>query len=167
MLVTERIRGPLVVRVEAPPGAKIAWFTAQGSFRTHLHEAARNTRNLIAYAVDHPGQFQEIYRAEVPPDTEHWHYNAYREVRLRRPAERVYVRYVGDPAVNNFRIYAHCVDDGRPSAMPVRITHTWLEDGDRKTKSVTLEQPGPYEIVTGAEPVDESIEIAVPSHQRR
>ena len=25
----------------------------------------------------------------------------------------VYVGYVGDPALNNFRIYAHCLDDGR------------------------------------------------------
>jgi hypothetical protein len=113
--------------------------------------------------VDKPEGFAEIYRANVPTDTEHWHYNAYREVRLPSPAERLYVQYVGDPAVNNFHIYAHCLDRARQSASPVRITHVWSEKGQRKSKSVTLAQPGPYEINTGEEPVNESVEIAVPS----
>ncbi len=160
---TQRIRGPLVARVEAPPGTKIAWFSAGAGFRTHFHEAARKTRNTIAYAVDEPSDFREIYRAEVPTDTEHWHYNAHREIRLREPAERIYVRYVGDPAINNFRIYAHVTDSGRGSDRPVAITHVWSENGIRKEKTVALDRPGSYEVVTGAEPVDESIEISVPS----
>ena len=121
---TARIRGPVVVKVQAPPGAKIAWFTAEGSFATHQGAAARDTRNTIAYAVGELKEFREIYRAEVPPDTQHWHYNAHREIKLERAAEQVYVRYVGEPALNNFHIYAHCLDDARPSARPVRITHT-------------------------------------------
>jgi hypothetical protein len=160
---THRIRGPLVAKVEAPPGTRIAWFNAGASFRTHLHEAARKTRNTFAYAVDEPRDFQEIYRADVPTDTEHWHYNAHREIRLREPAERVYVRYVGDPAINNFRIHAHVIDGGRRSDRPVLVTHVWSEKGIRKEKTVTLDRPGSYEVVTGAEPVDESIEISVPS----
>jgi hypothetical protein len=160
---TERIHGPLVVRVDALPHARIAWFSAEGSFRTHLHAAAARTRNTIAYAADKPQDFQEVYRAEVPTDTEHWHYNAQREVRLANPAERVYVRYVGDPALNNFHIYAHCVDQQRPSATPVRITHTWKENGQAKSQTVTLSKPGPYRIITGDDPVDDSIEMALPS----
>jgi hypothetical protein len=164
---TERILGTAIVKVEAPPGTKIAWFSAEGSFRTHLHEAAAGDRNAIAYAVDRPEGFREIYRAAVPTDTEHWHYNARREVRLDEPARLVYVRYTGDPALNNFHIYAHCVDDGRRSAQPVVVTHAWRDRGGRKTKSVTLAAPGPYEIVTQGEPADESIEIAVPSDAGR
>ncbi len=160
---TARIRGPVVVRVDPPPAAQIVWFCAAGSFRTHLHEAASNTRNTIEYAVDRPEHFTEIYRAAVPTDTEHWHYNAYREVRLDRPARRLFVRYVGDPALNNFRIYAHCLDDGRRSTRPVFITHTWRENGETKKKVVSLSGPGTYEVVTEDEPENVSVEIAVPS----
>ncbi len=163
---TARIRGAAVVKVEPPPGAKIAWFSAQGSFATHQRQAARNTRNTISYAVDEPRDFREIYRAAVPTDTEHWHCNAHREVKLDRPAQRLFVRYVGDPALNNFHIYAHCLDDARRSARPVTVTHTWREGQAQRSKTVTLARPGPYEIAVGPEPVNESVELAVPSDGR-
>lgn len=163
---TARIRGPVVVKVQAPPRAKIAWLLAAGSFRTHQLQAARGTRNSIAYAVGRPEDFQQIYRAEVPTDTQHWHCNGYGEVRLKEPAGRLYVRYVGDPAINNFRIHAHCLEDGRRSAAAVRITHVWRENGRRRSKTVTLGSPGDYEIVAENEPTDESIELAVSSDVR-
>ena len=160
---TARIRGSFIVKVPAPPGAKIAWVSAGGSFRTYQGPAAKKTRNSIAIAVDELKNFREIYRARIPIDQDHWHYNADREVRLKKPARMVYLRYVGDPAVNNIRIYAHCVDDRPRSRKPVVITHVWTEAGARKSKSVRLKGPGGYEIVTAANPVDESIEIAVRS----
>ena len=160
---TDRIHGPAIVKVQAPPGTKITWLTAEGAFATHQGAAARNTRNTISYAVDKPEDFREIYRAAVPTDTAHWHTNAHREIRLDRPAERVYVRYVGDPALNNFHLYAHCLDDGRASARPVTITHRWREPGGAQSQAVTLSHAGTYEITTGDEPVCESIEMAVSS----
>jgi hypothetical protein len=160
---TSRIRGSAVVKVEAPPGAKIAWFAAEGAFATHQREAARNTRNTMAYAVDEPKDFREIYRADVPTDTSHWHSNAHREIRLDKPAQTLYVDYVGDPALNNFHVYAHCLDGGRASAQPVTITHVWREPSGVKSQTVALQQPGSYEITTEEEPVSESIAIAVPS----
>ncbi|HOD80041.1 MAG: hypothetical protein BWX88_03350 [Planctomycetes bacterium ADurb.Bin126] len=163
---TARICGAAVVKVEPPPGATIAWFSAQGSFATHQRQAARNTRNTIGYAVDEPRDFREIYRAAVPTDTEHWHCNAHREVKLDRPARRLFVRYVGDPALNNFHIYAHCLDDARRSARPVTVTHAWREGQVRRSKTVTLDRPGPYEIAVGSEPVNESIELTLPSDGR-
>jgi len=163
---TARIRGELVVKVEAPPGTTIAWFSASGSFRTHLHQAARRTRNLIQYAVNQPDGFQEIYRAQVPTDTEHWHYNAAREIRLDQPVERLFIRYVGDPALNNFRIYAHCVEQRPRPSGPVRITHVWKENGSRRSKQITLTGPASYIVTTGAEPENERIEISVPSRRR-
>ena len=57
----------------------------------------------------------------------------------------------------------HCVDDGRPSAKPVTITHVWREPSGPKAQTVTLAQPGPYEIVADDEPTCESIEIRVPN----
>jgi hypothetical protein len=163
---TDRFRGSAVVKVEAPPGTKIAWFTAEGAFATHQGKSASNTRNTIAYAVGEPKDFQEVYRADVPTDTSHWHCNGHREVRLEKPAERVFVRYVGDPALNNFHIYAHCVDGGRVSAQPVTITHRWREAGKPKSQTVIVKQPGSYEITTDSAPECESIEIGVPSDKR-
>jgi hypothetical protein len=160
---TDRIHGVAVVKLQAPPGTKIAWLTAAGAFATHQLAAARNTRNTISYAVDRPEAFHEIDRADVPADTAHWHTNAYREIRLDRPAERVYVRYAGDPALNNFHLYAHCLDDGRASARPVTITHRWCQSDGPRSCTVTFAQPAAYEVDMDAEPVFESIEIAVPS----
>ncbi|MCL4205024.1 MAG: hypothetical protein KJ000_21290 [Pirellulaceae bacterium] len=160
---TARIRGAVTVKVEPPPGSRIAWFAAGASFRTHLHQAARNNKNSIAYGLAPDGDFFEIYRADVPTDTEHWHYNACREVRLEDPANAVYVRYVGDPALNNVQIHAHCLDDYRRSDSPVVITHAWTEGDASRTATVRLQEPGEYEVMAGAEPRNDWIEIAVPS----
>jgi hypothetical protein len=45
----------------------------------------------------------------------------------------------------------------------VTITLEWRESGVRKSQTVALDRPGPYEITTDGEPVCESIELAVPS----
>ena len=160
---TGRIRGEVIAKVTPPPGSQIAWFTAEGSFRTHQQKAATQTQNTIGYAVGTPRDFVEIYRSEMPTDMGHWHYNAAREVQLDEPVDRLFVRYIGDPAVNNFKIYAHCVDKALKSASPVVITHTWTENGAERTHRVELPGTGAYEIVAGTDPVDKSIEIAVPS----
>ena len=160
---TGRIRGEVIAKVTPPPGTRIAWFTAEGSFRTHQQEAARQTRNTIGYATETPQAFKEIYHSDIPGDMGHWHTNAAREVRLDEPAKALFVRYFGNPAVNNFRIHAHCVDDRPRPSSPMVITHTWDENGVEKTQRVEVEGPGEYEIVAADEPVDKSIEIAVPS----
>jgi hypothetical protein len=149
------------------PETRIAWFSAEGSFATHQGEAARRTRNSISYAVDQPRNFLSLYQAAVPPDTAHWHCNARREVKLEKPVHRLFVRYVGDPALNNFNIYAHCLDDGRPSTRPVTITHTWREQGQEKSYQAALRQPAFYEVVTEGEPENQSIEMRVPSDSGR
>lgn len=163
---TQRVRGPFVAKIDAAPGTRIVWFTAGANFRTHLHGAARKTRNAIAYAQDKLEEFRDVFRAEVPTDTEHWHSNADREVKLERPARTVYVRYHGEPALNNFRLYAHCVDDVPRTGSPVTITHVWKERGERRARTVEMKRPGSYEIVAESDPVDESIEMSVPSDVR-
>jgi CubicO group peptidase (beta-lactamase class C family) len=86
-----------------------------------------------------------------------------REVKLPQTAREIFVRYAGEPALNNIRIYAHCLEERpRPSA-PLNVTHGWTENGERKSKQVHIEGPGEYEIEAAAEPVDEFIEMAVPS----
>jgi len=161
---TSRIRGEFGAKLPAPPRTRIAWFSAGASFQTHQGEAAKNTRNTIAYAIDEPKDFQEIYRANVPTDQSHWHYNVDREIKLERPASAIFIRYVGDPALNNIRLYAHCLDDARAAVSePLLITHRWTENGISKIKQVGLTGQGEYELVTAAEPVNESIELAVPN----
>jgi hypothetical protein len=161
-----RARGPFVARVDAPPGMKIAWFSGGGNFATHQGDGATQTKNTMAWAANEPSGFKEFYRAEVPAGQSHWHYNADVEVRLDAPARTVFLRYVGDPGVNNLRIYAHCVEDAPRAGGPVTIRHAWTEKGRPKTASVTLERPGPYEVVAEDDPVDDWIELAVPSSRR-
>ncbi|MGD0088821.1 MAG: hypothetical protein ABSE73_02770 [Planctomycetota bacterium] len=161
---TARAQGPFVVKLQAPPGAKIAWFSGGGNFTAHQGAAAPNTRNSMACAVEESKDvFKDFYKAEIPAGQNHWHYNADVEVRLERPTKTVFVRYTGDPGVNNLRLYAHCVDDHPSASRPVAITHAWTENGVPKTKQVILEKPGAYEVVAEAEPTDEYLEIAVPS----
>lgn len=162
---TARAKGPFIVKVQAPPRLKIAWLSAGGSFNTHQGQEARKTRNAIAYALDEPKEFRTIYEADVPADQDHWHYNVDREVKLAAPVRTVYLRYVGDPGVNNLRIYAHCMDDQPRIGSPVVITHRWTESGALKTREVRLDKPGSYEVTTVGEPVDESIELAISSRK--
>ncbi|HVE40506.1 MAG TPA: hypothetical protein VNM14_11490 [Planctomycetota bacterium] len=163
---TSRAQGPFVAKVAAPPGMKIAWFSGGGNFTTHQGDGAPKTKNTMEWAADAPSGFKEFYRAEVPAGQNHWHYNADVEVKLDAPAKTVFLRYVGDPGVNNLRIFAHCVEDAPPHSSPVRITHAWKEKGQLKTKAVTLEKPGPYEVTTEDEPADEYVELAVPTSRR-
>src|SRR5262249_26558353 len=51
---TARAKGPFVVQVQAPPGTRIAWLSAGGSFNTHQGAAAARTRNSIAWAAGAP-----------------------------------------------------------------------------------------------------------------
>ena len=162
---TSRVRGVFVAKASAPPGTTIAWFSAGASFAANTG-AQNQTRNAISYAPGEPRAFVEIYRAAVPSDQSHWHYNVDREVKLPEPARELFVRYLGEPALNNIRIDAHCLDDRPRAPAPLLITHAWSEDGVRHTRQVRLEQPGDYEVEAGADPADEFIEMAVPSGTR-
>ena len=158
---TARIRGTITVQVTPPPGTRIAWFAATGQFVTHQRASAAQTRNRMEYAVGDAGRFETIYVAEVPTYTQHWHYNAAREVVLDAPADVLYVRYTGDPALNNFAIYAHCLSTRPCLTLPLEVTHCWTEDGVPKQSHVTLSQPGGYEVMVSGEPVNDSVEMAV------
>ena len=163
---TSKIIGEVTARLSAPPGTRIAWFTATGQFRTHFHAAASRNRNSIAYSADGTEAFRTIYQADVPTYTDHWHYNAAREVRLDQPAATLYVRYLGDPALNNFAIYAHCIDERLSGSSAVEVTHVWRENDKRVSKKVALDSPGEYVVETSSEPINDSIQISVPSSRR-
>jgi hypothetical protein len=161
--ISSRARGSFTAKVDAPPGMKIAWFSGGGCFTAHQGAAAPRTANAMAWSMDREGPFTEFYRADVPAGQSHWHYNADVEVKLSAPAKTVFLRYTGDPGVNNLRIYAHCLADTPRRRSPVEITHAWREGTQRKTKTVRLEEPGSYEITAGDDPVDEYVELKIPS----
>lgn len=159
---TSRIRGDAVLRLAAPEGMKIAWFSAGATFRTHQAENAKNTNNRIAYAVGRPQQFKEIYRASVPAWVNHWRYNWDADVVLDQPAKQVYVKYTADPALNTMRACLHLLAD-RPMDNAVRVVHGYRIGGKLHRKEIDLAAPAAYAIRCDDEPENVFIEIGVPS----
>ena len=157
---TSRVRGSFVMKVPAPARSKIAWFSAGASFAAALGPGNK-TRNAIEYAVGEPANFRTVYRDPIPADQGHWHYNVDREVKLTTPARELFVRYVGDPALNNVRIYAHCLEDRPPTALPISVTHVWTENGVPRSRQVEVLKDGEYQIEAGSNAVDESIAMAI------
>lgn len=160
---TARIRGSVTVQVKAPPRTKIAWFTATGQFKTYQRKRAAETRNHMAYTTDRNEEFKTVYEADVPSYTNHWHYNAAREVMLEEPSDQLFVRYTGNPALNNFAIYAHCLPDHSPVRPPLEVTHQWTENGQQKQARATLQEDRSYKIETHGEPVNQSVRLFVKS----
>lgn len=157
-----RIRGDVILEIEAPPGTTIDWFTAGACFRTDQNQAAKNTDNRIAYAVDEPENFTEIYRADVPTWVNHWRYQWDQDVRLGGPATTAYVKYSGKPAVNVLRATVHLKPEKTPRKA-VQITHAYRVDGGLIEKVVEMHQPGDYTIDIDGDPENVYIRMAVPS----
>jgi hypothetical protein len=152
--------------VTAPPGAKIAWLGVDASFQTHQGVDAAKTRNSIAYATTLEGPFTEVYRASMPTDVNHWHTHAYHEIRLPEPTREALIQFHGDPGLNAFTIYAHCIDDLPIRRPAMTVTHAWREAAQRKTQTVRLDGVSPYAIEIPVDATDvenESIELAVPN----
>jgi hypothetical protein len=159
---TARIRGDVILKLEAPEGTTIDWFTAGACFRTHQNQGAKETDNRIAYAVDEPTHFREVYKADVPTWVNHWRYQWDEDVRLEGPARIVYVKYTGKPAVNVLRATVHLEPDKTPEKA-VRITHAYKIGDELVEKIVEMQEPGGYTIDVDGEPEDVFIRMAVPS----
>lgn len=159
---TSRIRGDAVLRLAAPDGMKIAWFSAGATFRTHQGEYAKNTNNRIAYAVGRPEGFKEIYRASAPTWVNHWRYNWDTDVVLDEPASKVYVKYTGDPGLNTMRACLHLLAH-KPMGKVVRVVHGYRIGDELHRKEIDLAGPTGYTIECDDEPENVFIEIGVPS----
>ena len=109
---------------------------------------------------DRQGRVNSVAR---PTPQSHWHYNVDREVKLDQPAAAVYVQYEAAPALNGYRLFAHCLDDQPRPATPLTVKHAWTEAGTPKEHSQTLDEAGGYVIQAGADPVNTLIELSVPS----
>jgi len=162
---TSRIRGDAIVRLTAPAGMKIAWFSVGATFRTHQGEQAKQTDNRIAYAVGEPRDFREIYRSSVPTWANHWRYNWDQDVQLDEPAETVYVKFHGNPGLNVMRACLHLL----PKTMPqtnVEIIHSYEIGGRTYQETVDLAQPAGYIVRCDGEPNDIAVTVRVPSDEK-
>jgi len=159
---TSRIRGDAVMRLSAPEGMKIAWFSTGATFRTYQGEQAKETDNRIAYSVGQPTNFKEIYKSSVPTWVNHWRYNWDEEVILDIPAEQVYVKFTGNPGLNTIRACLHLLPKNTPTSN-VRIEHGYKISGQLHNEVVALDRPGSYSIDCESEPENVFIKISVPS----
>jgi hypothetical protein len=159
---TCRIRGEATLRLAAPAGLKIAWFSVGATFRTDQGEQAVKTNNHIAYAVGEPRDFKEIYRSSVPTWVNHWRYNWDTDIRLDRPAEVVYVRFHGDPGLNAMRACLHLLPKEPPTTR-VQVTHEYAIDGRSYSRTQNLDGPAAYTIDCDGDPENVSVTIAVRS----
>ena len=154
---TGRIQGDVVLKLIPPGGTKISWFSVGATFSTIQGKGATQTANAIAYAVDvRPGEsmrFKEVYKAKVPTWAGHWRYNHDTDVKLDKPAEAVYVKFTGKPAVNAIRACLHVTPPTKHDPA-VRITHGYKLDGKMTEKAVELSKPGEYSIDCKGEKVE-------------
>jgi hypothetical protein len=160
---TSRIRGEVIMGLNAPEGMKIAWFTAGATFRTYQGEQAKNTDNRIAYSVCRPEDFKEIYKSSVPTWVNHWRYNWDTDVILKEPAEKVYVKFTGNPGLNTIRACLHLLAKN-PTKNNITIEHGYKIDGQLQIRAVELDRPGSYSVDCESEPENIFIRISVPSN---
>jgi len=156
-----RIRGDAVLRLAAPEGMRIAWFSVGATFRTHQSEQAVRTNNAIAYAVGEPREFKEIYRSSVPTWANHWRYNWDTDVLLDQPARTVYVKFHGDPGLNVIRACLHLLPKEPPRAN-VRVTHAYEIDGQLRQKTVELAEPAAYTVDCDRDPENICVNVVIP-----
>ncbi len=162
---TCRLRGEIILQLTAPTGTKISWFTVGGTFRTHQGEQAKNTDNRIAYAVDHPQGFNEIYKSQVPTWVNHWRYNWDEDVVLSDPTDTVYVKYTANTGLNTIRACLHLLPNRAPRDH-IKIEHTYRIGDQLKRTERWLKGPTTYTIECSAEPENVSIKLVVPHGER-
>ena len=159
---TCRIKGDVILRLVAPAGMKIAWFSAGATFRTYQGQQASKTDNRIAYSAGRPADFKEIYKSSVPTWTNHWRCNWDSDIMLDKPAGQVYVKYTGNPGLNVIRACLHLIPKQTPKT-DLRIVHGFSINGQLQTKTIDMDKPDDYTIECESEPENVFIEMTVPS----
>jgi len=161
---SQKLKGEAVIRVPAKPGSRIKWFTAGGYFYTYPGKETVNTKNAIYYSTAGPdGPWRPVATSKVPDWVLSWHYGLDQDVVLDEPADTVFVRYVGDPAVNQIWIYAHCLPEEVPESARVRLTHGYEIGGQYLEKSFSFEGPGEYVVDCQSTPENRLIRFECPS----
>jgi hypothetical protein len=160
--ISSRMKGDVILKLDAPPGATIDWLTAGACFSTFQGQAAKGTDNRVAYAAGQPQGFKEIYRAQCPDWIGHWRYEWDQDILLDQPAKAVYVRYTGKPAVNVLRATLHLKPEAAPQRA-VRIVHGYQVGGKPVEHAVEMKEPGDYAVKVDGDPENVFIRLSVPS----
>ena len=158
---TCRIRGETTLRLTAPPGTKISWFTVGATFCTHQGEQAKDTDNRISYAVEDPHNFKQIYKSEVPTWVNHWRYNWDGDIVLSVPAEVVYVKYTAKTGLNTIRACLHLLPRRAPQEH-LRIIHGYRVDGELMSMERVVTGPTSYTLECSGEPENLYLKMEMP-----
>jgi hypothetical protein len=159
---TARLKGEGEIVLVAPPHRQIQWLSLGGFFNAYQLQEAPKTHNQIWYATGDEDNWVLAYQSDVPSWHGHWHYAFDKEVALARPAEKVRVKYIGDPGVNGIRVNAHSVRPTEKADTAVVVTHTFKVEGKVVDKKVALDKPKAYTVECSDQPQDISIRIEVP-----
>lgn len=160
---TSRLRGEGEIVLAAPPGRQIQWMSLGGFFNAYQQDQAPKTRNEIWYALNDSDQWVMAYRADVPDWHSHWHYAFDKEVPLIRPADKVRVKYIGNPGVNGIRMNIHSIRPDEKPDTAVVVTHAYKLDGKVVERRFSFAKPTEYTIECPGEPEDVSVRLEVPS----
>jgi hypothetical protein len=161
----QRLVGQLIVPVRAPPGGLIDWITAGAMFTAYRTRNAHLTANRIEVAEALSGPYRTVYdaRGKVPDWNEHWHYAMDVDVDLDEPQPEVFVRYIGDPALNAVRIHAHWIDPRPSNSGIVKVVHEYAISDQRVFREFRLPASGgTYSIECPEDPTNLSLAIEVP-----
>jgi len=159
-----KIKGELVLKVDSKPGTRIKWLTAGGYFHTYAGTKTVENRNAIYYSTAGPeGPWKKVAGPKVPEWVLSWHYGMDEDIILEEPAETVYLKYLGDPGLNQVWVYAHCLARSESSGDRVRVTHGYELEGRPVERTFELSRPGNYSIDCPGEPENRYIRFALES----
>lgn len=153
-----RAVGPFSLRIPARPGTQIAWLSVAASLSADSDESQTARLGL---ATDRPAGFVAQDLPRLPGDHNHWHYQFLSDVRLDQPAETVYLQLEGRPALNAYRIVAHCIPRETQPASRLQVTHRWREAGVEKESAHELEEGANYQVVAGDQIENVAVEYRV------
>ncbi|MBW7997882.1 MAG: hypothetical protein FVQ81_15195 [Candidatus Glassbacteria bacterium] len=158
-----KLTGVAVIEVAAKPGSTIKWFTAGGYFNTLTGKDARKTANEILYSTTGPqGPWKSVAKSKVPQWVAHWHYGMDEDVVLASAAEKIWLKYVGNPGVNQIWVYAHCLPN-KGAAQNAELTHGYRIGGELLEKKFTFDGPGEYTVNCPEEPENVYLDLYNPS----
>ncbi len=158
-----KLSGEAVIEVQAKPGTGIRWFTAGGYFNTYLGKKAKRTANEILYSTaGADGPWKSVARSNVPGWVEHWHYGMDEDVMLEAPVDKLWLKYVGKPGVNQIWVYAHCLPE-RDVTRGVELTHGYKLGGELIEKKFTFAGPEEYTVACPSEPENVYLDLYNPS----
>lgn len=153
-----RAVGPFSLRIPARAGSRIAWLSVAASLTAvpgGAHEA------LLGVAAGRPAGFVALDLPVLPGEHNHWHHQFFRDVQLDQPAETVYLQLEGRPALNAYRVVAHCIPRESQPASRLQVTHRWREAGVEKESVHELEEGANYQVIAGDQIENVAVEYRV------